>query len=335
MERKAVSGITLILLLLATFGLALGIMPVLAEEWVPYVPEPWQWWPKEWSLLYKENEETSYIDAALVFPDSGFSVSDWGTVVIDGSAIWVDSQIWDWTGLALMVITTDSHTYDLGYLEAGEYTFTFKVWGYPVKSISFECGEARALSLAPDLCIEGVVLPYTMPQIYVGRPSWMNQYNISVTVANRGTADAGGFNVSFSAYLEGELILEYERRKTVEGLQQGSVEIWTFDFNPEYYGNYTLTITADCDNDIVELDEANNVESAWIIGTILCDNQGDVSGSLCDGDVDYYDFIHFAADYNHVFVGPPYPTTDVDWDGDVDYNDFLAFANLYGKHVPT
>ena len=325
----------LFLLLLGTFGLALSIVPVRGEEWVPYVPEPWQWWPEEWSLLYWEKEEISYINVTLVFPDSGYMVSDWGTVVMDGSAIWVDSQIWDWTGPALAVITTRSHTYSLGFLEAGEYTFTFKVWGYPVKSISFECGQTRGLSSAPDLCIEDVVLPYTMPQIYVGRPSWMNPYNISVTVANRGTADADSFNVSFSAYLGGELVLEYGRRNTVEGLQQGFVEFWTFDFNPEYYGNYTLTITADCDGDVVELDEANNVETLWIIGTILCDNMGDSPGSLCDGDVDYYDFVNFAGDYNHVFVGPPYPPTDVDWDGDVDYYDFLVFAFFYGRHVAT
>jgi hypothetical protein len=197
-------------------------------------------------------------------------------------------------------------------------------------------GLVLSVASAADLSIEGVVLPYTMPQIYVGRPSGMNPYNISVAVTNRGTADAGRFNVSFSAYLEGQLVLEYSRRKTIEGLQQGSAEIWTFDFDPEYYGNYTLTMAADCDGDVVESDEANNVETMWMIGTIPCDNQGNTPGSLCDGDVDYYDFLHFAGDYLHVFfVGPPYPTTDLDWDGDVDYYDWIWFAFYYGKHVPT
>jgi hypothetical protein len=194
-------------------------------------------------------------------------------------------------------------------------------------------GLVLSVASTADLSFEGVVLPYTMPQIYVGRPSGMNLYNITVTVANRGTADAGRFNVSFSAYLGGQLILEYSRRKTIEGLQQGSVEIWTFDFNPEYYGNYTLTMAADCDGDVAELDESNNVETVWMIGTIPCDNQGDFWGSLCDGDVDYFDFLHFAADYLHAFAGPPYPTTDLNWDGVVDYHDLIWFAYYYGKHV--
>lgn len=137
MERREALGIMITMLLMGMFGLTVGSTPIVAEEWIPYVPEPWQWWPKEWSLIHWTIGGISYINVTLVFPDSGYMVADLGAVVKDGYEIWVDSQIWDWTGPALMVITKDSYTYDLGYLKEGNYTFTFKVWGYPVKSISF------------------------------------------------------------------------------------------------------------------------------------------------------------------------------------------------------
>jgi len=146
--------------------------------------------------------------------------------------------------------------------------------------------------VAPDLTIEGVVLPYIgmiVPHIYP-TPEPGIYYWINVTVTNQGIAEAGRFNVSFTVHLEGEIIPEYGRKETVESLQQAANENLLFDWNPQEYGNYTLTIAADSDNDITELDETNNVRSRWVIGTI----RGDMDG---DGYVGSADFSMLAATY--------------------------------------
>jgi hypothetical protein len=101
-------------------------------EWVPYVPQP-----DMVDLVFWTKNQISYINATITFGDAGYLVTDWGTVVQQDFEIWADAQIWDWTGPAALVITTFRHTYDLGILNEGTYTFAFKAWNCPVKSISF------------------------------------------------------------------------------------------------------------------------------------------------------------------------------------------------------
>ena len=180
---------------------------------------------------------------------------------------------------------------------------------------------------APDLTIEGIVLPYISPvPLIYPTPDPEFYYEINVTVTNEGTADTGSFNVSFSAYWEDEEMPESWEKKTIASLQQGEAKTVLFDFRPENYGNYTLIIMADCDNDVAELDEANNIKMTWVIGTIA----GDLDG---DGDVDFDDFIIFAGKYGRQFPFPPYPTADIDWDGDVDFDDFIILAGKYGQSI--
>ena len=139
MGRKAVTGTMLILLLIGVLTLAFNIIPVLTEleeEGVPYVTSS-----EMVNLKFWMSNGISYINVSITFPDSGFGVEDWGTVVKEEYEIWVDSKIWDWTGYAFLVITTVSHTYELGYLKIGNYTFTFKAWGNDVKSINFTVTE--------------------------------------------------------------------------------------------------------------------------------------------------------------------------------------------------
>jgi len=186
---------------------------------------------------------------------------------------------------------------------------------------------AETEQTAPDLSIEGILLPYFSPiwAIYPN-PTPGFYYKINVTVNNQGTADAARFNVSFTVHFEGQIMPELGRKKTVERLQQGANETFTFDFHPQNYGNYTLTITADSDNDIVELDETNNVKIAWV----KCSIQGDLDG---DGYVGSADFSLLAAHYGERFKSPPYPTADINWDGYVDSADFSLLAGNYGKSI--
>ena len=101
------------------------------EQWMPYVPSSQMVDLRFWML-----DGISYINVSIVFAHSAFKVS-WGTVVKDGYEIGGYSKIWEWTGIHLCVITTLSHTFSLGPLEGGNYTFTFMVWNEIVESINF------------------------------------------------------------------------------------------------------------------------------------------------------------------------------------------------------
>jgi hypothetical protein len=89
------------------------------------------------SLNHWEKEGLSHIDISIMFPSTGYNVSDWGTLSIVGYNISVNAKIWFWTGTTLPVVITKSYTYDLGYLSTGEYIFIFNVWESPIKSIKF------------------------------------------------------------------------------------------------------------------------------------------------------------------------------------------------------
>ncbi len=185
---------------------------------------------------------------------------------------------------------------------------------------------------APDVRVEGILLPYLAPVIQIyPPPSPSFCYTINATVTNQGTADAGAFNVSFSAYWEADEVPMWLRMETVAELEQNETATVQFDFYPEEYGNYTLVLMADCDDDVNELDETNNVKTAWVIASITGDLVGDVSDSPPDGDVDRYDYGAFADNYGHRFEAPPYHPADFDYDGDVDRYDFGTFADNYGK----
>jgi hypothetical protein len=184
-------------------------------------------------------------------------------------------------------------------------------------------------SFGYDLYVEGIVLPY-FPLVYhyviYPNPPLEFGYKINATVRNLGEFDTGSFNVSFTVYLEGQKVPEYGGKKTVYGLMLGERENVSFYFFPEDYGNYTLVIKADCDNDVPETDETNNVKATWVMGTV----RGDVDG---DGDVDWFDFGEFAQAYGRKFEQPPYHPADFNYDGAVDWFDFGILAQNFGKTV--
>ena len=102
------------------------------ERWIPYVPSP-----EQVDLEFWIEDQVAYVKVSITFYDAEYNISNWGDVVKDGHEIWADSEIWDWTGPAALVITTLCHTYNLGELKHGTYTFTSKAWSLPVKSIVF------------------------------------------------------------------------------------------------------------------------------------------------------------------------------------------------------
>ncbi len=238
--------------------------------------------------------------------------------------------------LVLMVITNPVALIPIGNLSVGEYSIALSIdWYEFICSVQWYrylqtdtwTESFDVLLTTPDLGIEGIVLPYfgAVPLIYP-TPDPAFFYNINATVTNLGTSDAGSFKVSFSVHLNETEVPEYGRKKTISGLAQGVNETVWFDFSPEDYGNYTLVIEADCDNDVAELDETNNTKTTWVIGA----PRGDMDG---DGDVDKYDFGWFAMYYGKRFTKPPYPPADFDYDGNIDKYDFGTFAGNYGQSL--
>ena len=100
--------------------------------WVPYIPPA-----KDVELCYWKQNGISYINVSIVFPTSGFNVSDWGSPVFENNKISADAKIWMYTGYQYPCVITLRHTYNLGKLRTGEYIFVFKAWGTHIKNITF------------------------------------------------------------------------------------------------------------------------------------------------------------------------------------------------------
>lgn len=76
------------------------------------------------------------VTVTYTFPTTGYTV-DWGDVVSDGSEFIAETQVWAPTGVVAEHFTSVSHTYELGDLPVGTYTFDVNAWGEFVKGITF------------------------------------------------------------------------------------------------------------------------------------------------------------------------------------------------------
>ena len=121
-------------LVLSTFlSPLLALVPSVGEEWVPYLPKA-----EDVNLSVNVDGDTANVYVSIVFPSAGYRVSDWGEPTHVGNAYVVDVKIERWTGPSAQVITTLSHQYRIEKLRPGRYSFTFSVWGKPIKQISFQ-----------------------------------------------------------------------------------------------------------------------------------------------------------------------------------------------------
>jgi hypothetical protein len=80
----------------------------------------------------------TFAEVRLTFPNTGYRVTDWGPVVRNNNDISVDAKVERWTGASAQMITTLEHTYSLGLLTPGTYSFTFKSNGVVIKSQQFD-----------------------------------------------------------------------------------------------------------------------------------------------------------------------------------------------------
>jgi uncharacterized protein (TIGR03437 family) len=88
----------------------------------------------------------------LTFPNTGYRVIDWGAVARNDGEFSVDARVERWTGLSGQAITTLEHTYALGTLAPGEYSFTVKIYGSVARTVQFSID--MAATLVPRLLTE-------------------------------------------------------------------------------------------------------------------------------------------------------------------------------------
>lgn len=75
--------------------------------------------------------------AKLIFPDAGFSVSDWGTPTRTGNDFSVNATVQRDNGVVAHAISNTAQIWDLGTLSPGDYTFAFRTSGVAAKVLPF------------------------------------------------------------------------------------------------------------------------------------------------------------------------------------------------------
>ena len=152
-------------------------------------------------------------------------------------------------------------------------------------------------------------------------PSW--EVTITVNVKNEGDLSET-FNVT--AYYDSTAI----NTQTVNNLAPGANTTLTFIMTGVSPGNAGLNYTISAEASVVPY-EIDTDDNTYVDGDIWVRYPGDLDG---DGDVDWSDFVLFAAGY---LTFPPdpilIPLADLDYDGDVDGDDFILFTGYYG-HTP-
>ena len=81
------------------------------------------------------NVAYSYVD--LFFPDTGYRVADWGSVVRQGNETTIDIKVERWTGMVETRTFSRRQAYVLGELPPGAHTVHIRINGAPGRDISF------------------------------------------------------------------------------------------------------------------------------------------------------------------------------------------------------
>ncbi|HEX8844001.1 MAG TPA: hypothetical protein VF791_05130 [Pyrinomonadaceae bacterium] len=79
----------------------------------------------------------TYTKIEFYFPDTGYSVTDWGKVTRSGNEFSVDIKAERWTGESQARTTLVDHDYELGALNSATYTLTIKMHGTTVRTLTF------------------------------------------------------------------------------------------------------------------------------------------------------------------------------------------------------
>ncbi len=112
-----------------------GIFAEADESWVPYIPSE-----TAITIEQRSGNQSIYTDVCIQFSVPCYNVT-WGMVTRIGNTFYVDTQILRWTGVCIQIYPAPfCHTYDLGVLQEGNYTFVFKAWDTLIKTANFDIG---------------------------------------------------------------------------------------------------------------------------------------------------------------------------------------------------
>jgi hypothetical protein len=81
----------------------------------------------------------------LYFPDTGYSVVDWGQVSRSGNEFSIDLKAERWTGESTARTTLVDHDYELGTLSGGAYTLVIKMYGTTLRTQPFTINAPAAV----------------------------------------------------------------------------------------------------------------------------------------------------------------------------------------------
>ncbi len=183
LSRLLTSGIVLILVL----ALALPVFGY--EEWVPYLPRE-----SDVTLVFWKQNGESFLDVSIEFPESGYNVTDWGTLIFGCGQISVSADVWRKIGLTVPAFITKDHTYALGNLSAGSYLFIFNSWGVAIKETVFDVGVSLAIFIRGD----GSIDPLTAPIVSVDNVTYTfadDIYDSVVLERDNIVVDGAGYTV--------------------------------------------------------------------------------------------------------------------------------------------
>ncbi len=126
--------------------------PATPEDYALYISENTQRvdpTPEQTRIFIEYDGTQTKAKVALVFPDSGYSVTNWGEVQRQDNTFFVNAEVTRWTDSPATVVTTLTHEYDLGTLVDGDYVFEFRAWDQPVESREFRPGWEQFVEYVP------------------------------------------------------------------------------------------------------------------------------------------------------------------------------------------
>lgn len=203
---------------------------------------------------------------------------------------------------------------------------TVVVGAYQYDEYGIDSGAAYIFSSAPPVQPDLVVLSVVANPI---NPEPGELVNISVTVKNHGTGDAGPFTIDWYADLTSPPSVSQtgDSSENVASLAADATHVVNTTYMYSSAGNYNMYVQVDTQDQVEESEENNNVLGPVFLVVGACEGDFDV-----DGDVDGSDLAVFAADFGRTDCDTGNPCEgDFDRDKDVDGSDLAVFAADFGR----
>ncbi len=105
--------------------------------------------PEQTSIFIVDDGTQTRAKVTLVFPDSGYEVTNWGTVQRQDNTFFVNAEVTRQADPPDTVVTTLAHEYDLGTLAYADYVFEFRAWDQLIESREFRPGPAQDVPYVP------------------------------------------------------------------------------------------------------------------------------------------------------------------------------------------